>query len=63
MSWRTRVVAKQMQSNPSHYLNQLLSMVDWTPGSQWNSELILIHENAFEIVVKMAAILSRGELG
>ena len=57
MSWRTRVVVKQMQSNPSHYLNQLLSMVDWTPESQWNSELILIHlKNAFEIVVKMAAI-------
>ena len=47
---------------PSHYLNQLWNVVNWTPRNelQWNfnkNSYIFIEENAFENVVwKMTAI-------
>ena len=50
---------------PSHYLNQCLSIINWTLRNkfQWNfnqNSSIFIQENAFEnFVCEMASILSR----
>ena len=52
-------------SVPSHYLNQLWHIVNWTLGNkfQWNLNqytIIFMQENAFDIVVcEMMAILSQ----
>ena len=57
-------VSKVTRSVPSHYLNQCWNIVNWTFRNklQWNlnrNSYISIQENAFKIVWKMAAILSR----
>ena len=49
---------------PSHFLNQCWGVVNWTLGNKlkWNlnqNSCITVQENAFENVLKMAAILSR----
>ena len=53
-------------SAPSHYLKQCWFIVNWTLRNkiQWNSNQntkIFIHENTFENISEMVAILSRGK--